>query len=565
MPLLGKELTERAARRRTYVIRVLYAVLLFGFFLMLASRYMWGNYYTVFRFGSGRQMLEMLFFLQCWGVALFLPALMSGAITLEKERDSLVLLFLTDLKSGEIILQKYLGGLVPMFTFVILSLPLGAILYSFGGVEIGDLLRFSLILFLLILQIGAMALMCSAFAKSSLGALLGTYFFGLVFYGSVPFGMAVWTSAFGRGYVDGDWMLLLSPFQIVAKQPGTVLGYVLVLAPTVLSIGAFLLLARRFLLRRAFLPTGSFLLKWFGWLDGFMSRLNRLTGGVVLSRNVADLPGEAPVAWREVTRKALGRFHYLIRCVLPVQIVVAIVCLLTIAERGTLSRQVEELSIVLLCLWALVAMVLASQGANIIVSERVHQTLEVLLTTPLSGREIVLQKMQAVRRLMIVCAIPLATVIAIEAWVEEGYMQINHSPVYAYRSMPIAAYLVCSVLSLLIYLPLIAWFAMFFGLKCRTRFRAILTALGAGAAWCFGPIFLMILLSIHFHGPVQDLLERLILISPVAIIGFNEFGEMKDLGGIWTPILLNFAAYGAALLLFRWLCLRRADQYLGRP
>ena len=65
MPLLGKELTEQAARKRTYAARVVYATLLFALFLMMSYRYFspqnanWQNI-----LGSGAEMLQTLVFLQ---------------------------------------------------------------------------------------------------------------------------------------------------------------------------------------------------------------------------------------------------------------------------------------------------------------------------------------------------------------------------------------------------------------------------------------------------------------------------------------------------------------------
>jgi hypothetical protein len=59
------------------------------------------------------------------------------------------------------------------------------------------------------------------------------------------------------------------------------------------------------------------------------------------------------------------------------------------------------------------------------------------------------------------------------------------------------------------------------------------------------------------------------LFSPATIVVWNEiddfnleraFGE----GGVWLPYMLNFVAYGTALVVFRSLALRHADRWLGR-
>ena len=100
LPLLGKELVEQAARKRTYITRAIYATLLFaGFGLCYATTKIsyFGPGSWVAMLGRGRMMFEYLTILQFLGIYLFLPAMMAGVITTEKERESLALLFLTDM------------------------------------------------------------------------------------------------------------------------------------------------------------------------------------------------------------------------------------------------------------------------------------------------------------------------------------------------------------------------------------------------------------------------------------------------------------------------------------
>jgi ABC-type transport system involved in cytochrome c biogenesis permease component len=175
LPLLGKELLELAAQPRTYVVRVVYAVLLYA-----AFGYFFGSFSekseTLELLGAGRQMLSGLVRLQFVGTLLFLPPLMAGAIATEKERGTLELLFLTDLGAWELVIQKYISRLVPMFSFLLLGLPLMGIVYAFGGVDMGDVLAEMLMSILICLQVGALALACSAHAQTASEALLKCYF-----------------------------------------------------------------------------------------------------------------------------------------------------------------------------------------------------------------------------------------------------------------------------------------------------------------------------------------------------------------------------------------------------
>src|ERR1043166_1922781 len=89
LPLLGKELVEQAARKRTYLLRILYAGLLFTGFLVYFNRLFSAagdNAFSVF--GRGREMFDFLVKIQFAGICIFLPVMMAGAIAYEKERDS---------------------------------------------------------------------------------------------------------------------------------------------------------------------------------------------------------------------------------------------------------------------------------------------------------------------------------------------------------------------------------------------------------------------------------------------------------------------------------------------
>ena len=133
LPLLVKELNEQSSRPRTYVIRFLYAATLF----ISACALFYGRFFmsdSTDTLGRGRFMFERLVTYQFWAIFLFLPAISCTALTIEKERNSLGLLLITSLRPWQIVLQKALGRIVPMLTFVLLSFPLMAVAYSFGGV-----------------------------------------------------------------------------------------------------------------------------------------------------------------------------------------------------------------------------------------------------------------------------------------------------------------------------------------------------------------------------------------------------------------------------------------------
>jgi ABC-type transport system involved in multi-copper enzyme maturation permease subunit len=570
-PLLAKELTEAAARRRTYVVRIVYALLLFVAFGFLVPEWFWSsNHDPASIMGEGEEMLQAIIGLQFIGIGLFLPAMMCGRITQEKERDSLVLLFLTDLRPWSIVLQKYLGGLVPMLSFLLLAMPLTATAYAFGGFTIETLLLYLYALLLGCLQVGALAILCSAFFRTTVSALIATYVLGAGLY-LLPLLIGGLIHEFlYRGLTETDCLLFFPPVLIEYDDAFSVF---LRSIPTVVSIVVLLLLARFSLVRRAFLPPAAAFLRLFRWLDRGLQWTNRFLGGVTMLRSNADLPGNDPIAWREMSRRALGRANYLVRILLMIEIPVIFICIV-IAANHSFRYQDPGISLFAALVGGLAILALSIQAANTIVSERVHQTLEVLLTTPLSAREIVAQKARVLRRFMIVLTVPLLTIFTTEALIEHILAEMEWS------RDTLGWYVTSTLLTLTIYLPLICWFCLWLGLKVRSRYKAILLALGATVAWCAVPILVAALI---FESGLGGLLRHsretigvlVLLFSPLAVPAITEVGELSTcplfdglgLSGSMVTFLtltVNFLFYGALLFFFRYLALSRADRYLRR-
>jgi len=115
-------------------------------------------------------------------------------------------------------------------------------------------------------------------------------------------------------------------------------------------------------------------------------------------------------------------------------------------------------------------------------------------------------------------------------------------------------------------MPMVSWFAMWIGLKMKTSARAIITAVAGLVLWLATPPLLVLLWIIVVNrGRDNDALLFPMLLSPATILPFNEFHEWRAFGtSPWAPIIINFTFHGGMWFLFRYLCLSRADKYLGR-
>ncbi len=542
LPLLAKELNEQAARRRTYIVRFVYAGILFtaacGLFY---GSFLQGTGGSAGGLGQGRQMFEQLVGLQFWTIYLFLPAISCGCLTVEKERNTLGLLLITTLSPWQIVMQKLLGRLVPMLTFVVLSFPLMAVAYSFGGITADYLWGGIVVLVVTSIEAAALSVMCSAWYPTTVEAFVGNYVLFLVLFYVVPPGWGPWLF---RRASDVTFTSTLVSLWLPAALTG-----------------GFLFAARKFVETRAFVPPKNVLLGIFQRLDKFFNEANEVTGGIVLVKDGDPLPGLEPVAWRETTKKSLGTFRYLFRILVMLEVPLILVCSsLTIGGPG--GMDISTVSRLLYILWILAVAMIVVHAGSVIAAERTRQSLDVLIATPLTGEEIVQQKLQGVRRLMKVLRVPFLTIFAFEVWWFTGS---------EYRW----TYLGLSLASIVIYLPLLAWIALWMGLKIGSQMKAILGTFALVVGWLMMPRIVRAVFEDMAGINLPLWIESVLALNPVdQIVSFEELnttGRLASLKAVqqgFLPFMIlagvNFLIHGLAWFAIRRRCLAHADKLLGR-
>lgn len=556
LPLLAKELVEQAARKRTYRVRTLYAVVLFAFSLLIVHsffQYAGSNPLNVL--GRGGDLFEPLVFVQFVAIYVFLPAMMCGSITREKERDSLVLLMLTTLRPWEIILQKYLSGLLPMAMFLMLSLPVMAVAYSLGGLESDLIIAAGVTIGLCCMQVGAMTLMLSAWCRSTAGAFIMFYVLNVAIVIVLLIAMVladVFLGPYDMDVIKWGWCLfgpeVYHQYRLIVMYgnplPLSELWWILM--PITASVMIYLVLARVFLVRRAQVPPRNLLMTIFQQLDRFFTRANRITGGVTLWNDRESLPEDKPLAWRETARRGPGKLHHRMRVLMLFQIPVILNVVLTFS----LGRSGVGFIVLLMLIWPIVVLILAVMGANVFNVERSRQTFDVLLTLPLTSRDIIQQKMAGIWRVVFTLMIPFLTIYLCKSYLGWGTK-------YA------LLYLVSSLLTQGIYLPLTVWLSVLVGLVARSSMRGVVVAVGVLAVWTVGvPVVLAILgevLRVH-----DDVYLWAFLISPATMVVFTEFGELWDFDSPIMMVVVNTLIHGSILYFLRRRVLTYADQLLVR-
>ncbi len=350
-------------------------------------------------------------FVQFGAVLLLTPALTAGAIAEERQRGTLDLLLSSGLSAVEIVLGKLLARTLVLFMLLLTGLPVLFLTQLWGGVDEQFLLAGFAVNVLTLLSVGAVGLFCSALARTVPGAVFGTYvltgLFGLATLG-VP--GARWVNPVA---LFNEWLDLLRNGAPVSNWLRQTLGLaafhgpaagllVLAAAGTLRDHGRALSLAEvRAAVRRL---RSAGVRRDFEALAALVTPLLRRPVITVLPRAATVRVFPPPpvhgdgLLWKELHfggHNTAGELFRSAGClVLLIEVVVALPVILILIEAGaerTVAWEVNPfLSILLVDIFAAVALGAAVFAACSISSERERQTLDGLLTTP-GGRLAVLR------------------------------------------------------------------------------------------------------------------------------------------------------------------------------
>ncbi|MEX2547882.1 MAG: ABC transporter permease [Chloroflexota bacterium] len=130
---------------------------------------------TALSAGIGHGIFGGLLFLETLLVLVLAPAFTTGAISLEREKQTLDLLVTTPLSTLGMIIGKLFSALSYVFLLIIASVPLASLVFVFGGVGPEDLIRAYAFLFALAFGMGAVGLFISALVRRTQTATVITF------------------------------------------------------------------------------------------------------------------------------------------------------------------------------------------------------------------------------------------------------------------------------------------------------------------------------------------------------------------------------------------------------
>jgi ABC-type transport system involved in multi-copper enzyme maturation permease subunit len=198
-----KELRGRMRGRRAFVVVTIYLALLsllaFAVYVYLKQTAVAGANTTIIDPGFGRPgvpfppdgtvtsngtalsaaighaMFGALLAVETLLIMVLAPAFTTGAISMEREKQTLDLLVTTPLSTLGMVVGKLISALSYVFLLIIASIPLASLVFVFGAVGPEDLVRGYLVLFAVAFGMGALGMFMSALTKRTQTATVLTY------------------------------------------------------------------------------------------------------------------------------------------------------------------------------------------------------------------------------------------------------------------------------------------------------------------------------------------------------------------------------------------------------
>jgi ABC-type transport system involved in multi-copper enzyme maturation permease subunit len=403
-PIFEKELRVSSRRKRNYVLRVAYVVLLTFFIVyawMMTTR-SGGSGSAVYQLSRmpevGKHVVTTVVWFQFIAIQLIAVLMMSMAINEEIHHRTLGVLMTTPIGSFQIVLGKLLSKLLQLILLLALSMPLLAIVRVFGGVPWAYVTSGLCVTLTSAVFAGALSLLFSTFTRQSQQVLARTASVCFIMY-SVPliavqlirqkYGVTIATNT-ELAYANPFIVMTFATTGMLASAPGGPLGVWPIHCTIMAGLSGLLLIPSAVSVRRAALRQAT------GQPGIFSTRKERRAAKANqrAERVVAAKPGRIipvkghPIVWKEMRTLLArsGRFMPILSAVLAVCI--GIVAYVYCGYKGWLA--LEETHAAFVAAYLFLGLLRATTSAALsITSEREARTWPVLLTTSLTDKEIV--------------------------------------------------------------------------------------------------------------------------------------------------------------------------------
>ena len=141
-------------------------------------------------------------------VALIVPVITASSISGEKERQTFDIMLTTCMSPFSIVLGKVVSAVLRILFFVVAGMPIMALAFVAGGLSWSYLLYFVLAIILLSVLSGSIGILCSAFCRRSITAVVLSYVFYFFIY-ILTFFPTILMALLTDGDMMGESMLIL--------------------------------------------------------------------------------------------------------------------------------------------------------------------------------------------------------------------------------------------------------------------------------------------------------------------------------------------------------------------
>ena len=189
-PIVAKEYRSRMRTWRSPVAMMIYILLIAGLGFAIFS----STASSLNQFGQtanyGQILFEWLVVFQMILLTFITPALTAGAISSERERQTIDLLFVTRIPPFSIIWGKLLASMSFVVLLLLLSVPVFSLVFLFGGIELDQVLYAFLITVIAALTLGVIGIAFSTWLRRSLAATVAAYVGAFVLlFGTLGYGL----------------------------------------------------------------------------------------------------------------------------------------------------------------------------------------------------------------------------------------------------------------------------------------------------------------------------------------------------------------------------------------
>ena len=223
-PVLARELKQRMRGRYVWLVVTLYlavlaVILRWVYVAASADASFDGGFNLLASATAGRAIFQWLLFFMLLLVCFIVPGLTAGAISGERERQTLIALQLTLLRPRSIVAGKLLASLAFVVLLIVASLPLLTVPFLVGGVSVPEVAKGLVMVLATAVTLACLTLACSALLRRTQAATVVAY--GLTLALVLGTLLVYGAQQIPRRSTGGDrpdpWILGLNPFVATAE------------------------------------------------------------------------------------------------------------------------------------------------------------------------------------------------------------------------------------------------------------------------------------------------------------------------------------------------------------